>query len=179
AHHKRHLHGGSGLSLHISKQLVSLMGGSMGLLSTQGRGTTLHVALPLTAAPALAPAPAHAPSSAAAAAAAPDRAANLSTGAPTATTAGPVITSSTRRVVDGRGQVAVEGSSEGAEHIESGREVRRAGGEGGELTGHTQAIAAQGRGEVQGGEVGATWVSGTTQSAKEALKEMLQGMAIL
>ncbi|CAI5478584.1 unnamed protein product, partial [Closterium sp. Yama58-4] len=49
AHQKRHAHGGGGMSLHLSRQLVSLLGGSMGLLSTEGVGTTLHVALPFDA----------------------------------------------------------------------------------------------------------------------------------
>ncbi|CAI5488311.1 unnamed protein product, partial [Closterium sp. Naga37s-1] len=47
-------HGGSGMSLHLCRQLVSLMGGSIGLLSTEGHGTTLHVALPMPVAAATA-----------------------------------------------------------------------------------------------------------------------------
>ncbi|CAI5948867.1 unnamed protein product [Closterium sp. NIES-64] len=47
-------HGGNGMSLHLCRQLVSLMGGSIGLISTEGHGTTLHVALAMPVAAATA-----------------------------------------------------------------------------------------------------------------------------
>ncbi|CAI5964846.1 unnamed protein product [Closterium sp. NIES-64] len=50
-------HGGSGMSLHLCRQLVALMGGSIGLLSTESHGTTLHVTLPMAVAAATAAAP--------------------------------------------------------------------------------------------------------------------------
>ncbi|CAI5504583.1 unnamed protein product [Closterium sp. Naga37s-1] len=166
AHHKRHSHGGSGLSLHISKQLVSLMGGTMGLLSTQGHGTTLHVALPIAALPA-------------AAAAAAARAASTSTRVDSAATAAAFTACSTSRAMDGCKQVAGRRRSEGALRRESGREVQVAGVEAGGLTRLTRVVAVRGAGEVQADGVGGKWVSGAGPSAKEALKEMLHGVAIL
>ncbi|GJP39622.1 hypothetical protein CLOM_g23974 [Closterium sp. NIES-68] len=80
-HQKRHAHGGSGMSLHLSRQLVSLLGGSIGLLSTEGHGTTLHVALPFAAA-----APSQIP--AAADSAAGDSSAHTAAAAYSATSAG-------------------------------------------------------------------------------------------
>ncbi|CAI5523884.1 unnamed protein product [Closterium sp. Naga37s-1] len=50
-------HGGSGMSLHLCRQLVALMGGSIGLLSTESHDTTLHVTLPMAVAAATAAAP--------------------------------------------------------------------------------------------------------------------------
>ncbi|CAI5999514.1 unnamed protein product [Closterium sp. NIES-64] len=50
-------HGGSGMSLHLCRQLVALMGGRIGLLSTESHGTTLHVTLPMAVAAATAAAP--------------------------------------------------------------------------------------------------------------------------
>ncbi|CAI7748916.1 unnamed protein product [Closterium sp. NIES-54] len=152
---------------HLSSRClqVSLMGGSMGLLSTEGRGTTLHVALPIAALPA--------------AAAASARAVSTSTRAPSAALAALFTASSTRRLVGWCEQVAAGRRSEGTRRRGSGREVQVAGVKAGGLTRHTRAIAVQGGGHVQEDGVGAKWVSGTAQSAKEALKEMLQGMAIL
>ncbi|GJP38054.1 hypothetical protein CLOM_g22487 [Closterium sp. NIES-68] len=129
-HQKRHDHGGSGMSLHLSRQLVSLLGGSIGLLSTEGHGTTLHVAMPFTAAAAPSPLTAAASSAAAAYAA-------TSFGSDASSGCGPHPS---------RSWSASEG-----EH----------GCGGGEST----------SGVKVGGE--------RVQSAKEALKEMLQGMAIL
>ncbi len=51
--------GGTGLGTTISKQLVELMGGRIWAESTQGRGTTFHVVMPLP--PALQPQQAHLP----------------------------------------------------------------------------------------------------------------------
>ncbi|CAI5519063.1 unnamed protein product [Closterium sp. Naga37s-1] len=138
----------------------------MGLLSTQGRGTTLHVALPIAALPATA-------------AAAASRAASTSTRAPSVAPAAPFTACSTRRLLGWCEQVAAGRRSEGAGRRGSGREMQVAGVKAGGLTRHTRAMAAQGGGEVQGGEVGAKWVSGTGRSAKEDLKEALQGMEIL
>ncbi|CAI5491402.1 unnamed protein product [Closterium sp. Naga37s-1] len=139
AHQKRHAHGGSGMSLHLSRQLVSLLGGSMGLISTEGFGTTLHVAVPL-AATASPPPPATSPAS--------SPAAHPTTySAPSA---------------------AASGADGGAERSPVARVGNRS----------WSASEGLGCGKAEGSSV----VERTGEklvSAKDALKEMLHGMAIL
>ncbi|MFN6378082.1 MAG: hybrid sensor histidine kinase/response regulator [Flavobacteriales bacterium] len=43
----RHAHGGTGLGLHITKNLVALMNGNMKIESDEGRGTYIEIILPL------------------------------------------------------------------------------------------------------------------------------------
>ncbi|CAI5478580.1 unnamed protein product [Closterium sp. Yama58-4] len=120
-------HGGSGMSLHLCRQLVSLMGGSIGLISTEGHGTTLHVALPM-------------PVAAAAAAAA---AAATATATATATAAAAAAD-------DGDSCPASANVSEPAATC--------------------AASSSTAGGETKGVE---------TKSARDSLKELLQGKAIL
>ncbi|GJP40340.1 hypothetical protein CLOM_g24616 [Closterium sp. NIES-68] len=154
-HHKRHAHGGSGLSLHISKQLVALMGGSIGLLSTEGRGTTLHVALPMASAPSA------------------DECATrtgVCSGA-AAAAASPFAACCARSPLNSHEQLAAGESGEGAGCTGIGGQARAAGVEAG---GRTQQAAARGVGEVERRGLEVKW-----GSAKEALQEMMRGMAIL
>ncbi|CAI5478587.1 unnamed protein product [Closterium sp. Yama58-4] len=141
AHQKRHAHGGSGMSLHLSRQLVSLLGGSMGLLSTEGIGTTLHVAVPLAATSS--PPPSAASAAAASRSPAADAAADSAPAAGCGADGEGGCSPSAR--VGNRSLSASEGLGCGE---------------------------AEGTGAVEGGVK-------KVVSTKEALKEMLQGMAIL
>ncbi|CAI5519054.1 unnamed protein product, partial [Closterium sp. Naga37s-1] len=124
---------------------VSLLGGSMGLVSAEGIGTTLHVALPFDAAP---PPPSPPPASAAAATAAHSSAAQSSAYSALAVGCG---------------------AAEGGEPSPIARVGNRS---------LSASAGVEERGEAEGTSV----VEGAGEKvvcAKEALKEMLQGMAIL
>jgi signal transduction histidine kinase len=61
-------HPGTGLGLALTRRLVEAQGGTVGVRSRLGQGSTFYAILPRVHAPAPAPAPAAAPASAAAAA---------------------------------------------------------------------------------------------------------------
>ncbi|GJP66727.1 hypothetical protein CLOP_g23632 [Closterium sp. NIES-67] len=131
------------------------MGGSIGLLSTEGRGTTLHVALPMASAPSA------------------DECATrtgVCSGA-AAAAASPFAACCARSPLNSHEQLAAGESGEGAGCTGIGGQARAAGVEAG---GRTQQAAARGVGEVERRGLEVKW-----GSAKEALQEMMRGMAIL